>query len=450
MLLTAALALPMDGADPIHDAAVLLDGARIVAVGTRAEVAMLPEAAGHEWVDFGEAILLPGLVNAHIHLEYTRLGPIPAPQPFFPWLRGLVAWAQEQTPDNWLASARDGAQQSLRGGVTCLGEIVTRGQGAVALADAGLHGVAYAEFLGAKGSEMPARWERYAGLVGTTRAAVAGRDDAGLRLGVSPHTPYTVPGDAIGALAQRAAAEQLPLAIHVAESANEVALFQAGTGPLADFLSAPEMCDDAGTPRAPFRAGGYGLTPAAYTATQDVFAAGAPVLFIHGVHLDRDDVDLLAGHGAAIALCPRSNALLECGGEAPVADLLEAGVTLGVGTDSLGSNLDLDLFNELRALADLVRRQRGGATDEAALARRMLEIATAEGARALSLGDRLGALVPGKLADLAVLPLLPGAREEPFRAVLAQASAAAVRATIINGRFAYAARDTATLLEAYD
>ncbi|MGN6564267.1 MAG: amidohydrolase family protein, partial [Thermomicrobiales bacterium] len=153
---------------------------------------------------------------------------------------------------------------------------------------------------------------------------------------------------------------------------------------------------------------------------------------------------------AAVALCPRSNALLECGGEAPVANLLDAGVTLGVGTDSLGSNLDLDLFNELRALADLVRRQHGGATDEAALARRMLEIATAEGARALSLGGRLGALAPGRLADLAVLPLLPGAREEPFRAVLDQASAAAVRATIINGRIAYATRDSATLLEAYD
>jgi aminodeoxyfutalosine deaminase len=450
MLLTAALALPMDGADPIHDAAVLLDDARIVAVGTRTEVAALPEAAGHERVDFGEAIVLPGLVNAHIHLEYTRLGPIPAPQPFFPWLRGLVAWSHEQTPAGWLASARDGARQSLRGGVTCLGEIVTRGQGAVALAEAGLHGVAYAEFLGAKHSEMPTRWERYAGLVGTTRAAVAGRDDPGLRLGLSPHTPYTVPGNAIGALAQRASAEQLPLAIHVAESANEVALFQAGTGPLADFLSAPEMRDDAGTPRAPYRAGGYGLTPAAYTAAQEVFAASAPVLFIHGVHLDRNDIDLLADQRAAVALCPRSNTLLECGGEAPVADLLEAGVTLGIGTDSLGSNFDLDLFNELRALADILLRQRAGATDEAALARRLLEVATAEGARALSLGDQLGALAPGKLADLAVLPLFPGARDEPFRAVLAHASAAAVRATIVNGRIAYAARDTATLLEAHD
>ncbi|MGN6565889.1 MAG: amidohydrolase family protein, partial [Thermomicrobiales bacterium] len=112
MLLTAALALPMDGADPIHDAAVLLDGARIVTVGTRAEVVALPETARHERVDFGAAILLPGLVNAHIHLEYTRLGPISAPQPFFPWLRGLVAWAQEQTPDSWLVSAWDGARQS--------------------------------------------------------------------------------------------------------------------------------------------------------------------------------------------------------------------------------------------------------------------------------------------------------------------------------------------------
>ena len=105
MLLTAGLALPMDGRPPIRDAAVLIEGARIAAVGTRREVLARPDAAGHERRDFGDAVLLPGLVNAHIHLEYTHLGPLPAPRPFLPWIRSLVAWSAERAPaDSELAN----------------------------------------------------------------------------------------------------------------------------------------------------------------------------------------------------------------------------------------------------------------------------------------------------------------------------------------------------------
>lgn len=432
MIVTAALALPMDGREPIPDAAALIDGARIVAVGPREAVLARPDAAGHERRDFGAAILLPGLVNAHIHLEFTRLGPIPAPLRFFPWLQGLVRWAAGQGPEDWAASARDGAARCLRNGVTCLGEIVTRGQGLAAMVEAGLHGVAYLEFLNRRGVEPGEMLAQFDARVAAAGETIAAANDPGLRLGLSPHTPYSVTQAGIHAVAARAHESGAPLAMHLAESPAEMALLRDGTGEIAEFVRSIEPGDG---PREPYRGGGCGLGPAAYVAAHGLFAAGHPTLLIHGVHLGDEDIASIAAHGAAVALCPRSNTLLECG-DAPVAALLDAGIALGIGTDSLGSNEDLDLFNELRTLAAIVRRQRAGrgeTVDEGALARRLLGIATAEGARALALDDQLGTLAPGKLADLAILALDP-AGADPYRLILDRASAADLRCTIIGGR----------------
>lgn len=437
MIVTAALALPMGGRAPIPDAAALIEGARIAAVGPREAVLARPDAARHERRDFGAAVLLPGLVNAHIHLEFTRLGPIPAPLRFFPWLQGLVRWAAAQGPEDWAASARDGAAQCLRNGVTCLGEIVTRGQGLAAMVEAGLHGVAYLEFLDRRGVDPVAGLAQFDARVAEGAAMIGAAGDPGLRLGLSPHTPYSVTQAGIHAVAARAHRSGVPLAMHLAESPAEIALLLDGTGEIAEFLRAIEPDDG---PREPYHGGGCGLGAVAYVERHGLFAAGHPTLLIHGVHLQPEDIATLAAHGAAVALCPRSNTLLECG-DAPAAALLDAGITLGVGTDSLGSNEDLDLFNELRALASIVRRQRaarGEPVDEGALARRLLDLATAEGARALALDDQLGTLAPGKLADLAVIDLDP-AGADPYRLILDRATARAVRCTVLAGRIAYEA-----------
>jgi aminodeoxyfutalosine deaminase len=437
MLLTAGLALPMDGRPPIRDAAVLIEGARIAAVGARREVLARPDAAGHERRDFGDAVLLPGLVNAHIHLEYTHLGPLPAPRPFLPWIRDLVAWSAERAPADWERSARDGVAQSLRAGVTCLGEIVTRGPGLGAMVEAGLHGVAYVELAGVREENLAEKLARFDALVATAEGQVQAAGDPGLRVGLSPHAPYSIVGRMIGHVAERARDAGMPLAMHLAESPGEVALLRDGTGVIAEFLRAG-LAEGRGEPPDYYREGGHGLGPIAYAAARGLFAPGHPTLVIHGVHLDADDIAAIARHGAAVALCPRSNRLLECG-DAPVAALLDAGIPLGIGTDSLGSNEDLDLFAELRALAALARGQRPATLpDEGALARRLLGIATAEGARALALDDRLGALAPGKLADLAVLDLDVG-DDDPHVAVLDRASAAGVRCTVLGGRVVHEA-----------
>ena len=433
MLLTMALALPMYG-PPIRDAAILVAGGRIVAVGERTEITALPEAQGVERRDFGDAVALPGLVNGHIHLEFTALGPLREPEAFFPWIRGLVAWSRGRTEDDWRASCLTGARASLAAGVTCLGEILTRNYGLATLRDLRLRGTAYLEFLGGSSATLAEELARFDGRLAEARAILGdGGDTSGLRLGLSPHTPYSVTGPAIRAVAGRAHDADLPLAMHLAESPDEVAFLRDGTGTIADLLRTAEPD---GSPRETYRAGGYGIGPVEHVTTHGLFRAGHPTLIIHGTQLTDAEIAALHDAGAAVVLCPRSNALLLCGA-APVAALLASGVTLAIGTDSLGSNEDLDLFNELRALATLARAQ--GVADEAALARRLLALATIEGARALALDDQLGSLTPGKLADLAILDLPAALGDNPYRAILAEGGAARVRCTILGGRIAYEA-----------
>lgn len=436
MLLTMALALPMDG-PPIRDAAILTAGGRIVAAGPRAEVVALPEARGVARRDFGEAVALPGLVNAHIHLEFTHLGPLLAPQPFHPWIRRLVAWSQGQAEADWRCSAEAGAQQSLAAGVTCLGEILTRNYGLNTMLDLGLHGTAYLEFIGGHRATSGEELARFDGRLAEAQELLgAAGAPPGVRLGLSPHTPYSVTGAGIRAIAARAHAAALPLAMHLAESPDEIAFLRDGTGVIADFLRTAEPD---GSPRETYRAGGYGIGPVAHVAAHGLFRAAHPTLIIHGAQLTAAEIAALHEADAAVVLCPRSNELLCCGA-APVAALLASGLTLAIGTDSLGSNEDLDLFNELRALATIARAQGGAATDEAALARRLLALATIEGARAIALDDQLGSLTPGKLADVAILDL-PAADLacDPYRALLNEGGAACVRCTILGGKIAYEA-----------
>jgi cytosine/adenosine deaminase-related metal-dependent hydrolase len=431
MLLTMALALPMDG-PPIRDAAILVADGRIVAIGGRAEIAALPEARGVEQRNFGDAVALPGLVNGHIHLEFTALGPLNAPESFHPWIRGLVAWSQGQTEDDWRASTIAGARASLASGVTCLGEILTRNYGLATMRDLGLRGTAYLEFLGGRRATLDEELARFDTRLADARTILSdGSDPPAVRLGLSPHTPYSVTGPAIRAVAGRAHAADLPLAMHLAESPDEVAFLRDGTGAIADFLRTAEPD---GSPRETYRAGGYGVGPVAHVAAHALFRAGHPTLIIHGTQLTDEEIAELRAVGAAVVLCPRSNELLRCG-TAPVGALLASGVTLAIGTDSLGSNEDLDLFNELRALATLARAQ--GLADEAALARRLLGLATIEGARALALDDQLGSLTPGKLADLAILDLPDALSDDPYRAILAEGGTARVRCTVLGGHVVY-------------
>lgn len=417
---------------------VAIRGGRIIAAGARTMFGYLTPTAVRR-IDFGRAVILPGLVNAHAHLEYTHAGPIAGDgrRDFARWIAELVAWSWRISPDARLASARAGAEAMLRAGMTCVGDIVTRGQGAQAMAESGLHGVAFCEVVGGYPADDPPDFTaRMSDLIDRASAAAA-RVPGRIRVGVSPHAPYTVSETVLRQVTSLARARGWPLACHLSESTAEAEFLAHGTGELAEFMG--EVLS-LGRPLRPEARRG---SPLDYAAAGGLLPGpagpqGEPgMLLIHGAHLKPPEIARLAAAGAAVVMCPRSNELLSVGAQVPVGPLARSGIVLGVGTDSLGSNTGLDLFAELRALRDLWTRQEPG-TDRDQMAERLLHMATAEGAAALGLAGELGSLTAGKRADLTITDLPPARITSGLvEAVVGGLDAGAVIATFTDGCLRY-------------
>ncbi|MDW5593711.1 amidohydrolase family protein [Conexibacter stalactiti] len=397
---------------PLRDGAVLVgDNGLIAAVGSRARLrAAHPEVPEQRW----EGTLLPGLVNAHTHLQYSDLDALGAVSydGFEAWCAAFDArYPQVSGAAAWGDAARRGLELSLRAGVTCFGDVVTDDAAREVLAAAGVAGVAFLETLG----DDEAGWA-----AGGRDRFLARVEGAARHLGISPHAPYSVDTAVIADLGRIARARGLRLHAHLAESRLEHELVLAGSGRLAALVR------DWGWSLALLERGGAGVSPARYL--DDTLALGPDCHVAHGVALDAADRALLRERGTAVALCLRSN--LTIGVEPPpLAAYLAERSPLCVGTDSLASAPSLDLLGELPPLRGLAREQGYGGDD---LDARLLHAATAGGAAALGLAGTVGALVPGARADLAILDVTPERGEAVERAVVARGAGACV-ATLVRG-----------------
>ena len=227
-----------------------------------------------------------------------------------------------------------------------------------------------------------------------------------IRLGVSPHAPYTVSGPLYRRTAAFARAEGLPIAVHVAESPEETEFVTRGTGPFAEAWTArgiplPGRSEQRGS------AGAGGPIASPVQWLDELGVLGPDTLCIHAVHLLPEDLRTLSARQVAVAHCPLSNARHRHG-TAPVRALREAGVRVGLGTDSVASVGRLDMFAEIRAARALA-----GLTDEEALS-----LATLEGARALGLEGEIGSLTPGKWGDVIAVDGSPLTAHRPRLTVL--------------------------------
>ncbi len=362
------------GAPPIERGAVLIgpDG-RLAAIGPDAQV---PRPPGVPAEAFADGVVLPGLVNVHTHLELTGLDERVAEQDFPAWIRHVIALKAQRTPADYLAAARQGLRDCWAAGVTTVADTGDSGAVLEALAEAGASGVAYHEVFGPHPAQAEAAEVAAAARLDELRRFESPR----VRLGLSPHAPYSVSGELYRRVARLAAERQLPLAVHLAESEAESALLGRGSGGFADAWRARQI---------PLPSP-LGSSPVAWLERHGVLSPRT--LCIHVVRVDRGDVARLAGAGAAVAHCPRSNAR-HGHGEAPLAALLSAGLRVGVGTDSVASVAPLDLMAEARAARALA-----GLSAEAALS-----LVTDAAARALGLGHEIGALRPGLWGDVVVI-----------------------------------------------
>jgi len=368
-------------APSIADGAVLVDAnGRIAAVGPSAR---LPTPRGVPSLEFPDAELLPGLVNCHTHLELTHLGGgVKHDEPeFLTWIRRIRELKEATSAEAFYEAAVAGIRDCWARGVTCIAETGSSGAVLRALHELGGRGIVYQEVFGPDPARCAASMAELDAAVRPLRRLAT----AQLVLGVSPHAPYTVSAPLYEAVARFARSEQLPIALHVAESKEETVLVRDGEGPFAEALRARRIAVEARR-----------VSPIAYLVQRGVITPGT--LCIHCVQADAADVELLRVAGAAVAHCPRSNAAHHHG-RLPLGLLRHAGVPVGLGTDSVVSVGELDLWGEADA---------AGLRGDAAL-----RALTIEGARALGWESEIGSLEVGNAADLAVFPFAAESSRRP-------------------------------------
>jgi len=353
----------------------------IVGVGAR-EAMHASSARGRvaRVVDLPDAVLLPGLVNVHTHLELSHLaGRVPPADAFVSWVRSMLA-ARFGTPTA-ISAITDAATAAIdfmeRTGTAAVGDIGNSDAVIGPLIASSLHGIHFSEALGfdpADASRVHGDTELQAWLTGARlKDATNGR----LRASVAPHAPYSTSAPLIQSLAaglELDVPKVVESSIHLGESPEEVEFLGRGTGPFQSLL------EDMGRPVAAWQP--PGLRPVDYL--QSLGALHARLLIVHGTQLTTSELEILASVGATLALCARSNRWVGAG-IPPVAAAVKAGVPLAIGTDSLASVEDLNLFAEMAYL-------RGVAPDVSAAT--LLHAATLGGARALGC-PTLGRLAPG-------------------------------------------------------
>ena len=395
---------------PIADGVVAVERDRIEYVGPADE-----GPAGDEH-HLGDVVLLPGLVNAHCHLELTAMRGFLEDLDFERWILRLTA-SRRVILDNdaLLDSARYGLEEGVRAGVTSYADTCASGTVIRAMREAGVRGIMYQEVFGPDPAQCEAS-------IAELRSAVAGLrylETPLVRVGVSPHAPYTVSDDLFRATASLASEQRLPVAVHIAESELEQRLVVDAAGAFADRL----------------RRRGIDVAPRAESPIQllaRLRLLDAMPLLIHCVRVDARDIATIAGSRSTVAHCPASNAKLGHG-VAPLDEMLAAGIAVGLGSDSMASNNRMDILSEAR-LALLVQRMRIGSFESPSAAD-VLELATIGGAKAIGIDHLVGTLEEGKQADLAAFaiePLLPV--HDPVDTAVFSLTGASARFVMVAGR----------------
>lgn len=404
---SARWVLPISAA-AIENGAVAVEGQRIAGVGPEPEIVARFPAARIE--SLGEAVILPGLVNTHTHLELTALrGYLEKEEnDFFAWLRKLtIARLERMTPGDIRVSATWGACEAVRAGITCVGDASDSALLSMrALQEVGLRGVVYQESFGPDARRAQENFEKLKVKVDELRA----QENELVRAGVSPHAPYTVCGPQLELIADLAKSQGLPLMMHAAESEAEELLLREGCGVFAEGLARRSI--EWKTP---------GLSTIDYLKRHGILDTRP--LLAHCIRVDDNDIETLRKTGSTVAHCPKSNAKLGHG-RAPFAKFIEAGVSVGLGSDSVASNNTCDILEEAR-FATLLSRSTGAV------------VSAEEALQAATFGGRLS---EGAQADL-IAVRLSGVHQtpsyDPIATLIFASSGRDVILTVIAGREVY-------------
>ncbi|MEZ6144370.1 MAG: amidohydrolase family protein [Planctomycetaceae bacterium] len=371
--LRARWLFPVDG-PPIEDGLITIESGRIVSLNSG------PDASA---IDLGNVAIIPGLVNTHTHLEFSDLTrPLTPAQPFPEWIRSLMRHRQQRSADRREAIDR-GLRECVSSGSTLVGEIATDDTTVERLSPDTPQGFVFRELLGIGDGVCTERLEI------ARQFLEQESSDADVIRGLSPHAPYSLSEEFFRQLIDLAVERESPVAMHLAETHEELELLQQGTGLLAKMLK------DFGVWRDRFWMPGGSVG-----AYLEELSRARQALVVHGNYLTNEEIEFLATQPQmTVVYCPRTHHFFGHRNH-PWQRLLERGVNVALGTDSRASNPDLNLWAELRFLT-----KRHPEVPQSTL----LELATVNGARALRVSEETGTLTAGKRADLAVIRLQPPA-----------------------------------------
>ena len=413
MILTAPIVLGMQpiGA-PLQNGAIVVKHGAIAAAGPLHVI--IRSYPSHRVHALDNAVLMPGLVNTHTHLELPPLLEKVRASSFPGWILNLIAVKKGLSFHHYARAASANIRELITTGTTTVGEICTHDASPALLKQAGLRATVYKEIIsmapGGKGHARSAHGPR---------RSTQPRSPSILR-GFSPHSPYTVSEAVLREITASAPRKDAILAMHIAESRDEVKLLQRKRSGLERLYHYAHW-DPAWAPK--------GMSPFEYL--QRIGFLSSRVLAVHAVQVTDADIALLKRSGASVAHCPRSNRMLGVG-KMPLKKLLDAGIPVGLGTDSLASSPNLNLWDEMRFALRV--HQRSGIKPED-----IFRLATIGGARALGRDREIGSLAPGKKADIIALPLPRRSTGDLYSDLLRETKCCIM--SMVNGKILYQTRN---------
>lgn len=352
---------------PIRDATIEIEQGIIQQIHTRRHEDVL---------NLGDVAIVPGLLNAHTHLEFSGLRtPIQPLDCFADWISHVIAYRRNAPFD--VANVVSGMRESIASGVAVIGEIATTDWRLAVHPSSDATVIMFHEFLGLSEQSIPE-------LLGAAKSFLQQANVDGVIPALSPHAPYSVHPQLLDGLVKLASEFQVPLAMHLAESPDERQLLDSGRGPLAELLT------QLGVMNAHVFA-----KPRSHLDLLRQLECDAPTLIVHGNDLSHDEINFLAGRTQmSVVYCPRTHAAMQTGSH-PWKAMLERGVNVVLGTDSRASNPDLSLWRELQFL----KKRHPDFPDT-----ELLHLVTRNAAHALRLQGH-GTLQPGQAATLCVVEL---------------------------------------------
>ncbi len=426
MILSAKYVFPITQ-DPITSGgAILVKDGCIKDVGEMN--AVIKRNPGEEVVDYGMAALMPGFVDVHTRLEKSVLRGLVADQPYARWILSVIEKSTKLELSDWYDSAVVGGLDALASGITTVDDITSTGAALKATMALGMRSVIYRE-VGAM-DKMRVSYAMHS----AERDIEQWREQAEgtcTTIGIAPASIYANHPQVFGRVSEVATKEGLPMAIRLAGSREEYNFVMYGSSMFAvDNMDVETRGYVEIPPWLPF-----GVTPVRYALNWGAFDA-PNVMVVHAVHVEDDDIRKLVEKDVSICTCPRANAQLGMG-VAPLSEFMQAGMRVGLGTDSPAATESTDMLSEMRT-GLLLHRARD--TRRFLDAATMLELATIGGARALKMDDEIGSLEVGKHADVIAVDLsnsLQSPDVNPMSAVVNTCSVSDVLMTMVDGQVRY-------------